>query len=209
MFFLTGCEKYARHRFLTTFFTGVPHPDSKNIETEKNAGQSPEEILRKRKEDFTVPSYVHGPYASQQCYQCHSTSSSATFRFFGDEKKKGTSVAAAQNISSRLVLPIKELCIDCHTDKSVSSAYNKGLWIHGPVSEGVCTVCHGPHSSPHPAMLRYASSKEMCGSCHSPGFINMEIEDHQKDEECTTCHNSHVGVNRFLLNKDFDENSLQ
>jgi predicted CXXCH cytochrome family protein len=207
MLFLTGCDKYARHRYLTFFFTGVPHPDSENI-IEEESGLTPEEILQKKKEDFTIPSYVHGPFASQQCYQCHSTSSSATFRFFGEEKKKGPTVAAAQNISSRLVMPIKELCIDCHTGKSVNSAYGKGLWVHGPVSEGICDVCHGPHSSPFPYLLRKGDSREMCGSCHAPGFI-MASEDHEKDEDCTSCHNPHIGINRFLLRKDFDEASLR
>lgn len=203
LFVTAGCDKYARYKVLTVFFTGVPHPDSVETVTEEITGLSPEELLKKRKEDITIVSYAHGPYAAQQCYQCHSTSQSATFRFFGDKKGK-SKMKTEQNVSSRLVMPIKELCIDCHAVKSVKSAFSRGLWVHGPVSEGICIECHSPHASPNPYMLRKSSSKEMCHRCHASGLI-METEDHLKDEDCTSCHNPHLGKNRFLLKKDFDE----
>ncbi len=188
---------------LTVFFTGVPHPDRVETVSNELAGLSPEELLKKRKEDVTIVAYAHGPYASQQCYQCHSTSQSATFRFFGDKKGK-SKMKTAQNVSSRLVMPLKELCTDCHADKSVESAFIRGLWVHGPVSEGICTTCHRPHASPYPYMLRLGTAREMCSGCHTAGFI-VETEDHLKDEDCTSCHNPHLGKNRYLLKKDFDE----
>ncbi len=206
--FASGCDKYGRYKVLTFFFTGVPHPDSENIITEKDSALSPEEIKKRMREDITITSYAHGPYAAQQCYQCHSTGSSASFRTFSGGTKKSSSAPASVNVSSRLVLPIKELCIDCHTGKSVNAAFNSGLWVHGPVSEGICITCHGPHASPYPYMLLKDSSREMCSSCHTTGFI-MATEDHLKDEECTSCHNPHIGKNRFLLKKDFDEASLE
>jgi len=206
--FTAGCDKYGRYKVLTFFFTGVPHPDSEEIIAKEESHLSPEEILKRRKEDITVTAVAHGPYAAQQCYQCHSTASSASFRFFSGSQNKSSGSPAAQNISSRLVLPIKELCIDCHTGKSVSAAFNRGLWVHGPVSEGMCVTCHGPHASPYPYMLLKGSSREMCSSCHTSGFI-MATDDHMKDEECTSCHNPHVGKTRFLLKKDFDEASLR
>lgn len=204
----TGCDKYSRYKVLTFFFTGVPHPDREIATIDEESGLSPEELLKKMREDITIVAYAHGPYAAQQCYQCHSTGSSATFRSFSSGGGKSSGAPASQNVSSRLVLPIKELCIDCHTGKSVNAAFNRGLWVHGPVSEGICIACHGPHASPHPYMLHKGSSREMCSSCHTAGFIIM-TEDHKKDEECTSCHNPHVGKNRFLLKKDFDENSLR
>jgi predicted CXXCH cytochrome family protein len=87
------------------------------------------------------------------------------------------------------------------------SAYNRGLWVHGPVSSGLCTVCHSPHSSKYPFMLLSGKTNEMCRSCHAEGYI-MPIEDHKKDMDCTECHNPHIGKNRFLLKKDFDEGML-
>ena len=206
LFVSAGCDRYARYEALSFFFTGVPHPDSVTPSTEEAGRMTPEGLLKKRKEEVTIVSYAHGPYAAQQCYQCHSTSQSATFRFLGENKEK-SAAKEGQNFSGRLVMPIKELCIDCHADKSVDSAFGRGLWIHGPVSEGICIVCHSPHASPFQYMLRKRSSREMCSSCHTSGFI-MKTEDHLKDEECTSCHNPHLGKNRYLLKKDFNESSL-
>ncbi|MBI5666284.1 MAG: hypothetical protein HZC49_14515 [Nitrospirae bacterium] len=202
----SGCDKYTRYKALTFFFTGVPHPDSAYAVREEKTRMSGEEILRKRKEEFTIVSYTHGPYGAQQCFQCHSTSQTATFRTLG-EKKGASVVKGDQNVSGRLVMPIKELCTDCHSSKSVNSAFSQGLWVHGPVSEGICITCHSPHASAFPYMLKKGSSREMCASCHSSGLI-METEDHVKGEECTSCHNPHLGKTRFLLKKDLDESLL-
>ena len=202
----TGCDKYTRYKALTFFFTGVPHPDMPDSSSEDRVGMTGEEILKKRREDITIVSYAHGPYGAQQCFQCHSTSQTATFRTSAD--KKGKSVQKTeQNVSGRLVMPIKELCIDCHAAKSVNSAFSLGLWIHGPVSEGICITCHSPHASTYQYMLKKGSSREMCTSCHAPGLI-METDDHRKDEDCTSCHNPHLGKTRFLLKKDLDESLL-
>jgi predicted CXXCH cytochrome family protein len=204
LFLVSSCDKYTRYKVRTFFFTGVPHPDeeAKVVET----GLSPEELSRKKIDEFFVPSYVHGPYAAQQCYHCHSTSKSATFR--GSAKGPTKTIKSIQEVAGRLVMPLKQLCIDCHTGKSVESAFFKGYWIHGPVSDGICTVCHNPHKSPYPYMLVKGNAKDMCSSCHASGFI-MEIEEHKKDEDCTNCHNPHIGKNRFLLKKDLDESSLK
>lgn len=206
LFFTSGCDKYTRYKALTFFFTGVPHPDRVGLAAEEKTGMTGEEILRKRKEDIKIVSYAHGPYGAQQCFQCHSTSQTATFRTFG-EKKGESVIKTEQNVSGRLVMPINELCIDCHSSKSVNSAFSLGLWIHGPVSEGICITCHSPHASSYPYMLRKGSSREMCTTCHAPGLM-IETEDHRKDEDCTSCHNPHLGKTRFLIKKDFDESLL-
>ncbi len=181
----------------------MPHPDIVSLPDEEIRGLTGEEILKRRKEDITIVSYAHGPYGAQQCFQCHSTSQTASFRSSADKKGKSV-IKSEQNVSGRLVMPIKELCIDCHAAKSVNSAFSMGLWIHGPVSEGICITCHSPHASTYPYMLRKGSSREMCTSCHSPGLM-LETDDHKKNEDCTSCHNPHLGKTRFLLKKDFDE----
>ncbi|RJR14508.1 MAG: hypothetical protein C4581_14055 [Nitrospiraceae bacterium] len=202
----TGCDKYTSYKVLTFFFTGVPHPDRVDSLPEERAGLSGEEILRKRKEDITIVSYTHGPYGAQQCFQCHSTSQTATFRSSAENKGKSV-IKTDQNVSGRLVMPVKELCIDCHSVKSVNSAFSRGLWIHGPVSEGICITCHSPHASTYPYMLKKGTSREICTLCHAQGLI-LDTEDHRKNEDCTSCHNPHLGKTRFLLKKDFDEGLL-
>jgi len=204
---ITGCNEYTRYRVLTFFFTGVPEPGAEAKKEEVPKGMTLKEYLKKGLTSRTVP-FLHGPYASQQCYQCHSTTKSAALRSVVRMKqKKGLGFKAATEVAERLVKPVTELCVDCHAEKSVESAYNKGLWVHGPVSSGMCTVCHHPHTSRYPYMLRKGKARDMCRSCHAKGYI-MESEDHKKDKDCTECHNPHIGKNRFLLKKDFDEKTL-
>lgn len=209
----SGCDKYARHEVLTFFFTGVPPVDgekdmqsqpslSRGLTLEERREAKKREAEQKMREQ-KIPSYAHGPFAAGQCDLCHSTSSSATFRTFV-KRKSGTKGTRMGGVSLRLIMEDNELCIDCHTSKSVDIAYGKGLWVHGPVSKGICTVCHSAHQSPYPFMLLEKSSKDMCTKCHTEGFM-ADTEDHQKDEECTSCHNPHVGKSRFLLKKDYDE----
>lgn len=201
--FLSGCDRYTRYKVLTFFFTGVPSPDGSTPAQKSEAEVRAEVRKQKRKEAERVPSYAHGPFASGQCNQCHATSSSATFRR-GVREASGIAGTEKGGVSARLILPLEELCIDCHADKSVDVAYGKGFWVHGPVSRGICTACHSPHQSPYPFMLLNGDSRFMCARCHAKGFIT-ETEDHMKDQECTTCHNPHIGKDRFLLKKDFDE----
>jgi len=53
-------------------------------------------------------------------------------------------------------------------------------------------------------MLLKEKTTELCTQCHSKGYI-QETEGHVKGEECTACHNAHMGADSFLLKKDFDE----
>ncbi|MBI4849980.1 MAG: cytochrome c3 family protein [Nitrospirae bacterium] len=202
--FIAGCDKYTNYKILTFFFTGVPPLAGKEEPVETGGSITKAEQLKKRKDKRDIPSYAHGPYGASQCNQCHSTSSTATFSRKLDTPDKNIPSVAALDTVSRLILPVKELCIDCHTSKSVSAAFNLGLWVHGPVSEGICTACHNPHQSLYPYLLLKGNSKDMCTKCHIKGFI-MDTEEHRKDEDCTSCHNPHVGMNRFLLKKDYDE----
>ena len=210
---ISGCDKYARHKVLTFFFTGVPPVDGEVEPQSENSVYRPLTLEQRRelkrleakrvKEAQRVPSYAHGPFASGQCHLCHSTASSATFRQFV-RQESGTAGRKTAGVTARLIMDENKLCVHCHAEKSVDVAYGKGLWVHGPVSKGICTVCHSPHQSPFQYMLLGGESENMCEKCHIEGFI-METEDHQKDEACTACHNPHVGKDRYLLKKDFDE----
>jgi predicted CXXCH cytochrome family protein len=204
---LSGCDKYTKHRILTFFFTGVPPIDGgQQVQKRMTQAELAKHIRKRRKkrEESNIPAYQHGPFAANQCNQCHATASSATFR--KDVKNiSGISGTLKGGISARLVLPLRDLCIDCHAAKAVEAAFRKGLWVHGPVSRGICTVCHSPHQSPYKAMLLDGDTRDMCRKCHMKGFIT-ETEDHLRDVECTECHNPHMGKDRFLLKKDFKEN---
>jgi len=200
--FISGCDKYTQHKVLTFFFTGVPP-----IEEEKAAPEDKTEgSTEAKKEAGFIPhmgTFSHGPFGAGQCYYCHETYETVGFRKFG-YKKPDDAPKQGQGISGRLVMPLRKLCLNCHVQKSIQSAFENSLYLHGPVAEGSCTICHNPHMSSSPYMLLKEKTTELCTQCHSKGYI-QETEGHVKGEECTACHNAHMGADSFLLKKDFDE----
>ncbi len=145
MIFTSGCDRYARHKVLTVFFTGVPHPD----EEKEVPGVSVEKIKRK-----SIPEaeyFIHGPHAAGQCYQCHVISPAFRSREIG---KKGVGgIPLGGQIPGMLVKPLKDLCIECHVPKHGFA--RAAHWLDkAPVSDGNCTFCHEPHQSPFRYMLR-------------------------------------------------------
>ncbi|UCE71701.1 MAG: hypothetical protein JSU99_10525 [Nitrospiraceae bacterium] len=192
--FISGCDKYSKQRVLTFFFTGVPP-------LEGNASKAQVALLvqsegKKAAVRKNWPS-THGPYGAGQCYLCHVMKGESKELFSG-------SFPSYQSLPKELLLPKNEVCIECHTTKSFTSAFTKNLWIHGPVSAGMCTTCHHHHHSSFSYLLLKKSSKELCSQCHIEESIT-KIEEHLEDKECTFCHNPHLGKNRFLLKKDFFE----
>ncbi len=193
--FMAGCEKHTRYRVLTFFFTGVPPIDG------TAADDSAAKVVAKAKRKRPVPQiFLHGPKAAGECFQCHDTASTQSFR----NVRKGGMPKFSDIKPGRLIMPIKELCVNCHTSKSADLRYFENLWVHGPIAEGYCTSCHDYHQTKYRYMLLKENSRDLCTQCHAEGFI-LQTEEHKSDEECISCHNPHLGANRLLLRKDFDE----
>jgi DmsE family decaheme c-type cytochrome len=55
----------------------------------------------------------------------------------------------------------REKCVSCHAEKR-----GPFLWEHAPVAED-CTLCHAPHGSNQPALLR-KRVPQLCQQCHDP-----------------------------------------
>ena len=201
--FTAGCDKYTNYKVLTFFFTGVPHPEKQpelSMTVEKSSKKTGEKSIK-----TVAVSSIHGPYDAGQCYLCHELSTTAALKTRDQTKKPAPEAKRFDRaLPGRLLSPVNELCIECHTSKSTQSAFSKDLWIHGPVSSGMCIICHSPHATQHPYMLRQGNSNQMCAMCHKEGFIS-NTEAHREGDNCITCHNAHLGKNRFLLKKDFDE----
>lgn len=198
--FLWGCDRHTRHKVLTFFFTGVPP-----LEEEKQAPEEGKEVAEAEKVEKkrrliskTIP-FSHGPYGARLCDGCHETSPIVGSRR-STRRGAGGIGRARRGI---LVAPTRELCLECHTLKSAQRAYEEGLWLHGPVAEGSCTMCHSPHESLNPYMLR-VKPEEICIGCHSEGYIfNTEV--HRGSRDCLSCHNPHLGEDMFLLEQDYNE----
>ncbi len=203
--FTTGCDKHTKYKVLTFFFTGVPPPEEskkdKAVENAQIVMAKTKNNKKKIKRQILV--FSHGPYGAGQCYQCHDISASVSFKTFRKKKSRGIA-GQGRGIPGRLVAPLKELCTECHLEKSAQAAHSKDLWLHGPAANGNCTACHNPHRSAFQYMLLKEKTTELCMQCHSGGYI-LKTEEHTNDRECISCHNPHLGKNRFLLKKDFNE----
>ena len=55
----------------------------------------------------------------------------------------------------------REKCVSCHAEKR-----GPFLWEHAPAAED-CTLCHDPHGSNQPALLK-KRPPQLCQQCHSP-----------------------------------------
>ncbi|MFC1672369.1 cytochrome c3 family protein [Planctomycetota bacterium] len=146
--------------------------------------------------------FVHGPYAAKECYQCHGTSSSAGFKSSGGRGTKPVA-EAGQWASGMVVEPGRKLCVECHTQKSAQRAWEEGLWLHGPAADGSCGLCHSPHQSTNPYLLREMREK-ICAGCHSEGHVDATIVQGES-EDCMACHNPHLGKDASLLRKNHNE----
>jgi predicted CXXCH cytochrome family protein len=195
--FVTGCDKYTKHKVLTFFFTGVPSLDNNESKASIDSIDSTDKTEVKKVQSKVRWSSTHGPYGAGECFQCHKIKAEKKEFMLG-------SFPNLQSLPRTLLMPKNEICIECHTTKSFNSAFTKNLWIHGPVSAGMCTACHHHHVSAFPYLILKETSRQLCAQCHIDGSITM-IEEHMQNKECLACHNPHLGKNRFLLKKDFFE----
>ncbi len=195
----SGCDKLTKRKILVFVFP--PLAKEKKSVTETVETTKPSSMTKKSVSP--PPAYfVHGPKAQGECNQCHESSGSYAFRKLD---ATGTSaLSSGRSVSGRLVQPVSLLCVDCHASKSQKVVYGDHLWLHGPVAQGECTLCHQPHQSEFRYLLLKNRSVELCGSCHTKGYIS-ENEEHTKGEECISCHNPHAGKNHLLLKKDYKE----
>jgi DmsE family decaheme c-type cytochrome len=92
---------------------------------------------------------------------------------------------------------LREKCTSCHADKR-----GPFLWEHAPVAED-CTLCHDPHGSNQPALLK-KRPPQLCQECHDPaghpsvsydgaalagGSIFLQVKG------CLNCHSAIHGSN--------------
>jgi len=101
------------------------------------------------------------------CFKCHQTQRADFFKpsthpvRFGQMGCVDCHAPHGAGTSMVLVRPtVNETCYTCHAEKR-----GPFLWEHAPASED-CTLCHTPHGSINPALLKKRPPL-LCQQCHS------------------------------------------
>jgi DmsE family decaheme c-type cytochrome len=89
----------------------------------------------------------------------------------------------------------RDKCVACHAEKR-----GPLLWEHAPVAED-CTLCHDPHGSNQPALLK-KRVPQLCQQCHSPsGHPSVRYDGaklpsaYMQAKGCLNCHSAVHGSN--------------
>lgn len=173
-----GCTSATRHRWLTTFFDGVPpeHPAT-NIFAVAHSTNA-EEVVQVQQAIPPKPAepvyFGHKPFTEDKCASCHESQ-------FAQGLKKKT----------------PGLCFDCHKDFLTTAKVK-----HQPVESGDCKSCHDPHQSYTNRKLLVKTGAALCWECHD-NFLEKAKVKHTPAEngECLSCHTAHAGDNKKLVLK--------
>ena len=184
---VTSCARERRHEVLSFFFDGVPPLDAPEEPPTPDATAALPTTNRERIDalGYRLPvqkTVTHRPVAERRCSECHQVSDRAT-------RPAGSWVSG----TAQLVLPVQQLCVACHPQEQE--------FRHGPASSGNCTMCHHPHASPNPHLLRLEEPESICGNCHLPDDIAVSPghPDGTLTTSCLTCHDPHGGDRRAFL----------
>ena len=211
---VVGCSTEARYRIKTIVFTGVPplhgeQPKDGGAPPEPQQTANAEQMARQQQHrEASISRYwQHGPYAAGECGRCHNLGQSKSFLGHRDAQSQGPSSANSVSATSRLTLPLSQLCVTCHTQHGVAFARDSDLQQHLPAATGACTACHSPHQSLRRYMLLWTDNRELCGGCHNPMTLT-QVHAVNPEQDCIGCHNAHVGVTSKLLRSDAQELTL-
>lgn len=188
---LLSCSAERDYRTLSFFFDGVPDPNAPPVPAPGDARRRHEAARQQRVEGQPeLPeSSSHEPFVNHLCSECHiipETTEARPSWIMGKPK---------------LRYPVEELCARCHEPPQAT-------YIHGPVAMRRCDLCHTPHESRYPHLLKLESTNETCISCHSgETFITQDAHEDLGPMECTTCHDPHASNYPHFLK--LDEESIE
>jgi predicted CXXCH cytochrome family protein len=93
------------------------------------------------------------------------------------------------------------LCASCHAEHDALAPYEHPIGTEVTIEGEGCTVCHAPHGSPHPRLLRRPGDA-LCLQCHMPPPGHRTAHDGiYAGLRCLDCHTEIHGsfTNRALL----------
>lgn len=111
----------------------------------------------------------HPPYIKRECAGCHDTEHRMKVR-----------------------TDFLQSCQGCH------GRYFGTEVGHFPVADKQCIMCHDPHRSKFPGLLKQPVF-DTCIDCHDePEDLSEEAHSADGAENCTSCHDPHFGVGQLL-----------
>lgn len=102
---------------------------------------------------------------------------------------------------TKLAVGVDASCIKCHSNKQGPFVFE-----HAPSKVEGCAICHIPHGSANPKMLKRPQVRQMCIECHTgiseelPGQLpNRHNQARVRETQCTVCHAAIHGSNSSRL----------
>jgi DmsE family decaheme c-type cytochrome len=141
----------------------------------------------------------------QLCLTCHNEMKSQFSKPFHHKVLEGTmkctdchnAHGGFESKQTKLAVGVDAVCVKCHTNKAGPFVYE-----HAPTKTEGCTVCHIPHGSSNPKMLKRAQVRQLCFECHtgiadeeSPQAPSLHNQANVRYQECTVCHSAIHGSN--------------
>ena len=141
----------------------------------------------------------------QLCMSCHVETKSQFQKPFHHRVLEGTMRCSDchnphggfENKQTKLAVGVDQACIKCHTNKAGPFVFE-----HAPLKLEGCTVCHIPHGSSNPKMLKRPSVRQLCLECHtgisdelSPQAPSLHNQAKVRYQQCTVCHSAIHGSN--------------
>lgn len=133
------------------------------------------------------------------CYQCHGEVRQQFQRPFHHRvHEKGMNCTDCHNPHGGFNLAqtrdlaggTDPICLKCHTEKQGPFVFE-----HAPVKLEGCVICHTPHGSNNPKLLKRSLVQQLCLECHAntPGIFGPEppaFHDIRSPrfQNCTSCH---------------------
>jgi predicted CXXCH cytochrome family protein len=129
---------------------------------------------------FDEGKYLHGPFKTSSCVQCHNP--------HGSEQKNFLKQFGAN------------LCFSCHVE--AEHMVEESDYVHYPVLKGECTSCHDPHKSNLDYHLKRDTMIGLCSGCHGEVYSSHEVlHEPVASGDCNVCHFPHVSKYKGLLNE--------
>ncbi|MGE3171067.1 MAG: cytochrome c3 family protein [Planctomycetota bacterium] len=190
-----ACTATGRYEVLRFFFDGVPPPAGAAAEVlgpEPPPGIGPADAPADAASGAAAPAVpsleivehrtIHRPYAEGKCAKCHAS-----------REGKPAEISSIFQGVPMLLEPVEKLCFKCHQ-------IEPKRYLHAPAISGQCIFCHEPHQTANRRMLLFASTRALCGRCHSGAtFLTAAAHEQYGERECVDCHDPHSADLEFNL----------